>query len=403
MAFIYGLKYSRAYQGKEKMIRIRCSKIALFGVFIVIFLLLSVMVHSGAAQPPVHVQDVSNRVEAPGNPGRMIYPAKSMAYARNIWDMQAFDGRIYFGMGNSNNDGPARNAKGGRIWFYDPKRKRFEIEYRTDEEQVDRFRIIDGSLVVPGHDPTDSWKYGNWYRLEAGGWTKHRNIPGGIHCYDMVGFHGKMFAALGTKPNSEFVVMSKDGGKSWKGCGVLGMRAHTLFIVGDQLHASLYRGVAAYDGKRFQEDMDREWFPGQSENQRVRLVVRDVRFKGTTLYIGAFRATDHQWTPFGLYAAKDPTHVKQIHLPGKPWDILVKDNVLYVLSALKYEKEGVDWIVRVTATRDLKEWKPLFQFESPTFARSFEYLNGYFYFGPGCQAEDVRSETGALLSVRNFR
>jgi len=346
--------------------------------------------------------DVSAHVETLWNPGRQKYPAGDMVYARNIWDMQVFDGRVYFGMGNSNNTGPAPNAKGGQIWSYDPKGNRFKVEFEVDEEQVDRFRILNGSLVVPGHDPTDSWEYGNWYRLELGCWKKHRNIPGGIHCYDMISFGGKMFAALGTKPHSQFVVMSEDEGKTWKECGILGMRAYTLFTVANNLYVSLYRGVAAYDGKRFQEDMDYVWFPGYSGKKRIRLIVRPVHFKGTTIYIGAHRATDHQWTPFGLYAAKDPSHVKKIDLPGNHWDLLVKNGVLYVLSAVKSDKDKANWIIRVTATRDLKAWQPLFDFKSTTFARSFEYLNGSFYFGLGCEAEDVRPETGNILSVLHF-
>jgi hypothetical protein len=374
--------------------------IFLGGLIVAFGLSLFVVASFGATVQPACVKDVGSRVETMGNPGRKLYPAKSMAYARNIWDMQAFDGRIYFGMGNSNNTGPAPNARGGQIWSYDPDRNQFKVEFEADEEQVDRFRILNGKLVVPGHDPTDSWEYGNWYRLEPNGWKKHRNIPGGIHCYDMIGFKGKLFAALGTKPHSEFVVMSEDGGKTWKGGGILGMRAYSLFTVADNLYVSLYRGVAAYDGKRFHENIDYEWFPGYSGKKRIRLIVRPVHFKGATIYIGAHLATDHQWSPFGLYAAKDPSHVKKIDLPGNHWDLLVKDGVLYVLSALEADDAKDKVTVRVTATSDLSTWQPLFQYEFPTFARSFEYLDGSFYFGLGCEADDQRPETGRIFRVR---
>jgi len=381
------------------MNRMCLRKVFLGGLIVACALSLFAEVLFGATAYMAGAKDVGNRAETLGNPARTKYPAGDMVYARNIWDMQAFDGRIYFGMGNSNNRGPAPNAKGGQIWSYDAKGNQFKVEFEADEEQVDRFRILNGKLVVPGHDPTDSWEYGNWYRLEPDGWKKHRNIPGGIHCYDIVGFNGKMFAALGTKPHSEFVVMSEDGGKTWKECGILGMRAYTLFSVADHLYVSLYRGVAAYDGNRFQEDMDYEWFPGYSGKKRIRLIVRPVHFKGATLYIGAHRATDHQWTPFGLYATKDPSHVKKIDLPGNHWDLLVKDGVFYVLSAVKSDTNRGMWLIRVTETRDLKAWQPMFQFESPAFARSFEYIDGAFYFGLGCEADDLRPEAGRILRV----
>jgi hypothetical protein len=396
------LNESRILQVRESMNKIWLRKILLVDLVVACNLSLFVVASFGTTGHFGRAKDVSSYIETLGNPGRQKYPAGDMVYARNIWDMQVFDGRLYFGMGNSNNDGPAPNAKGGQIWSYDPKGNQFKVEFEADEEQVHHFRILHGKLVVPGHDPTDSWEYGNWYRLEPAGWKKHRNIPGGIHCYDMIGFDGKMFAALGTKPHSEFVVMSEDGGKTWKGCGIQGMRAYTLFTLGGNLYVSLYRGVATWDGNRFHEETDVEWFPGDTKNQPIRLVVRDVLFKGATLYVGAHLATDHQWTPFGLYMAKDPAHIKRIDLPGKPWDLLVKDSVLYVLSALKSEIDPTEWIIRVTATGDLTEWQPLFEFKSPTFARSFEYLNGVFYFGLGCEADDLRPETGRILRVSSY-
>lgn len=140
--------------------------------------------------------------------------------------------------------------------------------------------------------------------------------------------------------------------------------------------------------------------PRLFRKKRIRLIVRPVHFQGATLYIGAHRASDHQWTPFGLYAAKDPSHIKKIDLLGNPWDLLVRDGVLYVLTAVESDTNQNMWLIRVTATHDLKAWQPLFQFESPTFARSFEYLNGTFYFGLGCETDDPRPETGSVLRVQ---
>ena len=349
---------------------------------------------------PIDIEDVASKVRRLGVPGESLYPGGEWAYARNVWDMQSFDGRLYLGMGNSNNHPPAPNAKGGHIWSYDPHRDRFIIEFKADEEQVDRFRVIDGRLTVPGHDPTDSWKYGNWYRLEADGWRKHRNLPRGIHCYDMIGFDGEMFAALGSKPGSEVVVRSEDGGRTWKPCGIRGMRAYTLFTVGDKLFVSLYGGVAVWDGKRFHENPDIPWFPGHEGDEEIRLVTRAVRLGKTAVYVGACRAADHQWTPFGLYAARGIRHIEKIDLPGKPWDLLVEAGTLYVLSALEAESSRNGTVVRVTATENGIDWRPLFQFRSPTFARSFEHLEGAFYFGLGCEADDLKPETGTVLRLR---
>ena len=60
------------------------------------------------------------------------------------------------------------------------------------------------------------------------------------------------------------------------------------------------------------------------------------------------------------------------------------------------------------ATNDLQNWQTILEFSSPTFARSFEILNGDFYFGLGgeildsfdLQEEEVSSKTGELLRVK---
>jgi len=244
--------------------------------------------------------------------------------------MQVFNEKLYFGVGNSSNKGPAPNAKGGEVWGYDPDMHRFNVEYETSEEQVDRYRVLDGNLYIPGHDPTDSWDLGNWYRLEPEGWKKYRNLPAGIHCYDIFSFRGNLFAALGVKSGSDIVVMSENGGKTWKGCGPVDRgRAYAFFTVGDRLYVSHYRGIAQFDGNVFLETAGIDWFPGQIEHptgqKRIRLVVRSVVFKEHTLYIGAFRVNDHQWTPFGLYGARSPEKVTKVDLPGRLWDIIVRE------------------------------------------------------------------------------
>ena len=55
--------------------------------------------------------DVTSKVEILGNPYSELYKSGGYIYARNIWDMQVFSGKLYIGAGNSNNKGPAPNAE----------------------------------------------------------------------------------------------------------------------------------------------------------------------------------------------------------------------------------------------------------------------------------------------------
>ena len=102
--------------------------------------------------------------------------------------------------------------------------------------------------------------------------------------------------------------------------------------------------------------------------------------------------------------------IRRINLPGewRPWDILVRDDTLYVLLAGAPEDGKPGVIVRVLSTPDLEEWTEVLRFRSPTFSRSFELLDGYFYFGLGDTYDDFEDRsawrfspaTGEILRMR---
>ncbi len=133
-----------------------------------------------------------------GNPLLSRYPRGEAVYARNVWDLQIFDGRLYIGAGNSNNRGPAQNAGPVPIIAYDPQRHVFQREYIVDDEQIDQYYIFDGELYLPGHDPRESWELGNLYRLATGRkWRKLRTIPHAINTYALAIHNGVLYAGLG--------------------------------------------------------------------------------------------------------------------------------------------------------------------------------------------------------------
>jgi hypothetical protein len=107
--------------------------------------------------------DVTPHIERLGNPGKLTYPSDEKTFARNVWDLKAFAGRLYIGLGNRANSGPAPNAGPVDIWHFAPESGRFVKEWTAPDEQVESFRIIDGQLVVPGNDPMESWEFGNFY------------------------------------------------------------------------------------------------------------------------------------------------------------------------------------------------------------------------------------------------
>lgn len=395
------------------------------------------------------VSDVTNRMERLGNPYKEEYSDGELVYARNIWDLQVFEGRVYLGGGNSSNMGPAINAGPVPIISYNPKTGQFKREFTVDDEQIDIYYVFDGRLYTPGHDPRESWELGNFYRLEANGeWKKHRTIPGAIHTYAMAADGGTLIAGLGsvrtvedsdaTRPCAG-VATSSDQGATWKKTDLVGYRIHSFLTVRGSVYAmdvlihpkhvsewrsyfageddaALYAAVHEFDGKdAFQPRPDLSTdviFPGSElEGHELTRVVKPVAFGSKAVYIGGFRHNDHQFIPFGLFVASSLKNggvdVRQIEVPTgtRPWDLMVRDDKVYVLLDSPAERGRS---VRVMASAELNDWEEVLRFRASTFARSFETLDGYFYFGLGCTiadpgnwtADELASDAGETLRVK---
>jgi hypothetical protein len=356
-------------------------------------------------------------VENLGDPFEAKLPGSTKSYARNVWDMQVFGDRIYLGYGNSSNLGPATSPGATDIWTYRPDEGDFAKEFTVDEEQIDVYRIINGSLYVPGHDPREGWDKGNFYRLENSGWVKHRTIPNAIHTYDILGFEGKLYAALGsTTPDN--VAVSEDDGQTWKTVNAnfrfgippilnVLVRAHTLFTFQGKLYVSSSIGkVSRLDGDTF-EDIGRDLFPGVIGITPISLipgingfkVARPTEFKDHLIYIAGENVNDHQWTPRALLTLDSNLQAQRISLPNTEytWDLLVRDGVCYALG--ETEQSDGSFRVNVSASRDLQTWDEILRFQSPTFARSFELYHNDFYFGLGSETDRLSDSTGSILRV----
>lgn len=353
-----------------------------------------------------------------GEPFASVYPKKP--YARNIWVMRLFQGRLYLGSGNSSNEPPAANAGPVPVMVYDPVKKRFEQEGLLKEEQIDRIVTIGKTLCIPGHDPTENWTLGNVHcRQEDGTWIKYRTLPKVIHAYDLTEYHGAMVAGVATEDGAALGV-SRDHGQHWA-VGPVGYgRTYSLMTVAGQLYAikvflPLYKFIKDPDrnyavaeiGDNWapirRRDLDQlEMFPNtEFKDEKWRKIIRVVESGEGAFYIGANEHNDHQSLPFGLYHAtslqRGTTHVTRIPLPPRalPWDIVEYRGILYILT-----NEPVDggYSIAVHAAKPDSTQPParLAVFQSQTFARSFAVDDGGFYFGLGCEA--YRAVENAPLS-----
>jgi hypothetical protein len=354
---------------------------------------------AGPEGPP---PDVTAAVERLGNPFTVASP-----YARNVWDMQLFRGRIYLGHGDSiDNWGPIP------IWSLDPAGGRLAAEFTADEEQVDVFRVLGGSLYVPGHDPRDDWTFGNLYRLDGAGWVKLRTIPHGLHAFDVALHDGKLVAALGTAgtPDEPTLLASEDGGLTWTPAAGVSERIYGLFELMGMLYAEpLLRAEPDDPSQGFLLKLEGGSFtftraegsrllPGLPRGAYGRMV-RPTAFAGALVYVVAANTFD--WIPAALAVTTSLTDARRVALPDPaavPFDLLVRGGTLHVLAAARAAEGG--YTVSVYSTGDLESWRELFHFHAAAFARSFEEQGGDFYFGLGSTYNAPSPATGDLLRVR---
>jgi len=428
--------------------------------YIALLILLSVLAGckgiSDAQNSAVPVwNDITHDLESLGIPYIDHYPQGQTTYARNPWDLHAHDHYLYIGAGNSSNVGPATNAGPVPVIRFDPQINKFETVFSIDDEQIDLFYTFNGELFIPGHDATESWDFGNIYRLKqtqkAEPWIKHRNLSKAIHIYALTWYNGKLFAGGNryfTDEDKEFpiestVFVSEDLGKTWVHYALGKQRIYSFMTVGGKLFAidlpmdlsnrkrwqdfhqstipSVFEYLGEEKGFRAREDIRFEQLIPDYQFHHLNFsklkLVKPVTWRNSTLYIGAIPHNDHQFFPVGLYKAvlTDTTSlgVERIDLPYSGaaehevliWDLMVYDDTLYVLGSYQDDQE---WINIVYQSQDSLEWNEAFRFRSPTFARSFERIGKDWYFALGCEIKnwdfwsdyELHPATGTLLRYR---
>ncbi len=321
-----------------------------------------------------------------GNPYQNIYKSGEHIYSRNIWDMQLYNGKIYIGAGNSSNIGPSINSGRVSVFSLNPITDKISFEYKVAEEQVNIFKVYDDILYIPGHDSTQKWEYGNFYTKYNGTWKKYRTIPNALHVYDLVKKDRTIYVALGLN-HSGAIAVSKDNGYNWEIIKTKNGRVYSLFILNNKI----------YIDKQISK-----------KNKTTRI----KKIKNKILYISAKKHNDHQSLPNKLFIAKEINNKIisiNIKLPTNniPRDILVRNDNIFILTS-KTIKNKTEIKVLKYRYNIFNKYKEIISFKYDTFARSFEEVNGNFYFGMGCEIKnpnkwslkELNQSCGNILKVR---
>lgn len=334
-----------------------------------------------------------------GNGNKANYP----------WDIKVWNGKVYRAAGDYD-----KNSGATTILAYDIATHTWDASCKVSDEAIHGFVELNGTLCTPGIDPREGWAYGNYYSLDQQGmWQKIRNLPNGVHNFDMIECSGKIFAGLGTETVGNTVAMSTDGGKTF---GFVPLykdgkrydlsaydysRTYEFVKLKDTVYAlvALYRssgsatwGIFRYeDGKMHYTAEGRTLLDGSEFTRKY--FGGDFEFNGTC-YLTARR----------LYAIRDfsdPSGWQTIRMPnaGKVSDAILRDGVIYVLSSRQNADKSYHTIIYRSTTGLPGSFEEFASYDYSGFPLSFDYDGTHFYVGTSSNTLD-QSKIGMVLRVK---
>ena len=318
----------------------------------------------------------------------------SEAFARNIWDLQAWDGRIYMGYGDAVvNTGPTK------VFAYDPVSGKVVHETTVDEEAIFSYRVFGERLYMPGVDAV-GLPDGALYVRDADGWTA-LHLDDVVHAFDVAVLPDRTCVVVQDTQDVLFggaVLCSGDGGASWDRYSTESWRARSFFDLGGRLFvSSLVSGVRRVDADRTTPVAFE--IPGVGDNRDV--VVTNAVNCGDDL---AFIAQRHQGATaevLGLFRAtmdeSEDITVTPVALDDVTRLFVVDDRchamTNHPLRCGRYQ-------VTIYESEDARAWSRRLSFVVPAFARSAEVLDGQLYVGLGCERGSCDRTAGKLVRIR---
>ncbi|GAB4523012.1 MAG: hypothetical protein Tsb0014_00110 [Pleurocapsa sp.] len=373
---------------------------------------------------------LGNPLAADGQRGRAL----------NVWDLQAFQGKIYLAGGST-----VTNAGPINVWAYDPGTKSFVKEYQVQEEAIEHYKVFEDKLYIPAADPRNADKNKYYRRNHDGTWTKYAgNAIRLAHVRDLIHTGDNHILLVGnnrnvTKDSSiPGAAITIDDGLSFQEAGLDSTPGNVMdfnwffsvFSYQDRIYAptSLLRDIENYastiavynpETKKFILEpnlKNDEFIParqiGKNRGKYGMYVIyrlwNPVEFKDYLIYpVRSYANVPEYYEQFymnslGMYLkeeiGKSPQKIK---LPHKAIgeDVLIIDDELYVLAnKRKSRNEFIIYVYKTNNPANNRKWQKVLDFPSTNKARSFEYLDGKFYFGLGQDYGDAIANSGDILS-----
>lgn len=137
-------------------------------------------------------------------------PIQQINFAKNIWDLETYDNKVFIGTGDYD-----KNAGPVPVYYYDNSDGLIKKASDVDGEQVSHFEIIDDNLFIPDFDPHSVWGKGYFYKYdkEAKTFSSKFTVANAVHDFDIAKHDDKYFLSVASlKPEeTSMVVYTTDG------------------------------------------------------------------------------------------------------------------------------------------------------------------------------------------------
>jgi len=328
--------------------------------------------------------------------------------ANYVWDVKVWGNMVYRGVGDYD-----RNTGTSSIVAFNKETCCWTIAGNTEDQAIQRFVEIGGTLYAPGIDPTGSWELGNYYVLEGETWKQVRNLPNGLHNFDMIEFDGKIFAGLGTETLGDTVAVSQDKGESFTfvplyrdgslldTSGYEYSRTYAFVEYTGDLYALVSfkkTGSLSYDRFIFRYDNGKMVYQSVADGRLTGTPGRNY-WQGKLEWKGVCYLTSTALNAITDFS-KPETH-RQITMPngGGASDILLHNDQLYVLSYTIQEDTTCNAVIYKSATGEEGSFTEVASFHYAAFPIAFDFDGEHFYIGTGTSFADS-SKSGMLLRVK---
>ena len=333
--------------------------------------------------------------------------------ARCVWDMTVYDGKLYVGCGDYNNNTGGVPVMSCAL----DDLGNWQREAILLEEQIGCFCLIDGKLTIPGWDPKDTPEYCNYYQLEDGKWQTHSGLPDGWHNFDLVRFDGKLFAGIGADAGQTPIVVSENGTDFERvpmlkngepvdtSAGEL-IRTYNFWVLNDTLYADFHHqniseNINVVEVYRY-EDGKFVWCVGLGK--KLNMAAMGCQNLGKPWADAVVDDTLFLTTGW-LYKTTDMVEYTQVSLPNYAvtYDIYTHNGVMYLLTASRevVDTETGETVYHVTvysaATADSDDFQAEYTLDSEVQPISLAVSDGGCFISYGNWYSQTDEQNGTVI------